>query len=563
MPDRSRLRNAFVMTPMILACLLLVAGAWSAEKSVHAWEVFEVSLTAQKELPNGYVEGLAEGGEPYAQVAFEGVSGAAKGRKCVVRAFWDGGRGWKARFAPPAAGEWSYESQSKADAGLNGASGKLSCTEWNAAEKQANPARRGFVRVAAGGPRAGRYFEYADGTPFLWIGDTWWDWSKPGIKFESFKKLADDRAAKGFSVGQLRFNSGAMLDRTKTQPNLEEIRRVERLIEYANSKGITVWIQAWWGGEELKRVGAENMRRWWRYVVRRLGAYNVVWVLAGEYNMDDYSGLGLPFWKDLVETIRREDGGGHLVSAHPTPPTWDRGMAAPQWSTAEVDVMREALDFNQSQVGHARWANEMIPIVVSEAYAKAPAKPIVVTEPWYEFTTASTPAEDIRFGAWSAVLSGAAGHSYGGGHVWWAHTPEAPTHQGSWPLEASFAVNTLDYPGAQGMAVMAKFLRGTQWWRLEPHPELLAETPSEFCAAEPGREYVVYLRWGGQVKVDLRPSSEQDQFDVVWIDAASGKERRKGSAQGGAVRLFAAPGRGGEDRFKPQDWVLWVRKKES
>ena len=43
-----------------------------------------------------------------------------------------------------------------------------------------------------------------------------------------------------------------------------------------------------------------------------------------------------------------------------------------------------------------------------------------------------------------AADCGAAGHSYGGGHVWWAHRPESPADQGSWPLEKSFETNTLD-----------------------------------------------------------------------------------------------------------------------
>ena len=34
-------------------------------------------------------------------------------------------------------------------------------------------------------------------------------------------------------------------------------------------------------------------------MVHRLGAYNVIRVLAGEYNMHDYGGLGLEFWQDL------------------------------------------------------------------------------------------------------------------------------------------------------------------------------------------------------------------------------------------------------------------------
>lgn len=73
---------------------------------------------------------------------------------------------------------------------------------------------------------------------------------------------------------------------------------------------------------------------------------------------------------------------------------------------------------------------------------------MVVTEPWDEFIEGNPAAMDIRFGAWSAVMSGAAGHTYGGGHVWRAHLPERPTSPGAWPLDTGFAVNTLMYPGA-------------------------------------------------------------------------------------------------------------------
>ena len=149
---------------------------------------------------------------------------------------------------------------------------------------------------AVGEPRAGRCFEYADGTPFLWNGETWWNWTKRGIRFRSFQKLADDRSAKGFTVGQVFFSPNGLLNRTYDSPNLEQIRKAEEMIAYANSKGITIWIHPWWSRQRLnERVSEEQMRRWWRYVIARLGAYNVIWVLAGEYNMNNYGGFGLPF----------------------------------------------------------------------------------------------------------------------------------------------------------------------------------------------------------------------------------------------------------------------------
>ena len=341
---------------VVLALLFSVVAARAAGQTVGQWEVFEMSMTARTAYANAYVDGLPASGQPLVRVTFSGVGGEAQGLRYTVAGFWDGGQTWKVRFAPPAPGEWSYVSAS-ADAGLNGVKGTLRATAWTVADLEANPARHGFVRVAQRGPRPGRYFEYADGTPFLWVGDTWWAWTKKGILFSSFKKLADDRAAKGFSVGQMYFSGqGWLLDVAHEAPDLEQIRKVEQFIAYANSKGITVWIHAWWSRKGLnKTAGPEKIRRWWRYVIHRLGAYNVIWVLAGEYNMYNYGGMGLPFWKDLGAMVRSEDPYQRIIGAHPTPPGWAGGADAPQWSTGAVLHNEPWLDYNQSQVGHAKW----------------------------------------------------------------------------------------------------------------------------------------------------------------------------------------------------------------
>lgn len=546
---------------MTLLTAWAVAPALHAQ-TVHPWEVVELTFEARREYANPYVNGLPDRSAPMAQTTFTGTRGAARGLRYTVPMFWDGGQTWKTRFAPPAAGEWTWSTAS-ADPGLEAATGSLQVEEWTEADKQANPARRGFVRVSRGGPRAGRYFEYADGTPFLWVGDTWWNWTKPGIEFASFQKLADDRSAKGFTVGQLFFagNSG-LLERTYDAPRLDQIRQVEAMIAYANRKGITVWIHPWWSRERLnERVSEEQMRRWWRYVIARLGAYQVVWVLAGEYNMNNYGGFGLPFWKDLGALVKQEDPYERIVGTHPTPPGWSGGAEAPQWSTGEVLHGEPWLDYNQSQVGHGRWRNELIPRIMAADYARQPAKPTVVTEPWYEFIEGNPSGREIRYGAWGAVLSGAAGHSYGGGHVWWAHLPESPASQGAWPLEKSFATNTLDYPGARSMSFLAKFLGSLPWWTLEPHPELVSEYAAPFCGAVPGSLYVVYLRYGGRLKVDLRPSRTTDVFEATWIDLELSQQRKPVQVNGGAVREFQAP----EDypgRLQFKDWLLHLRRVE-
>lgn len=560
------MKNATVVIAVFVCLPLLVDSRAKADGEVPQWQLFEVELNAQEEMASPYVDGFPDDGQPYVRVVFEGQGGEAKGKRYVVPGFWDGGQTWKTRFAPPAPGLWSYRTVSD-DPGLNGKEGSFTCVGWSEAEKEANPTRRGFVRVCRAGPRSGRHFEYVDGTPFLWLGDTWWNWTKRGIRFETFRKLVDDRAAKGFNVGQLFFaangwsRSSSLLDETYNVPDLEHIRNVERMIAYANSKGITVWIHGWWSRPDLaEHVGPEKIHRWWRYLVHRLGAYNVIWVLAGEYNMWDYGGLGLEFWQDLGRMIDEEDAYERIIGVHPTPPGWQGGEDATQWSTADVLHQEGWLDYNQSQTGHGKWRNELTPWIVQQAYRREPAKPVVVTEPWYEFVEGNPPAADVRFGGWSAILSGAAGHSYGGGHVWRAHVPEAPAGRGAWPLEEDFETDTLDYPGARSLCFMAKFLRSIDWWLLETHPELVLENPSHYCAAVPGKEYVVYLRWGGVTKVDLRPSSSEEEFAYEWIDLVEQEARTTGAVPGGDIRQFRPP----EDypgALHYKDWVLHVVKR--
>ena len=544
---------------------ICVFPATAQPTKIGQWEPFEITMSGTVELTNPYVDGLPNDGKPYVVVNFTGTSGDAKGLSYAVAGFWDGGRIWKARFAAPAAGEWSYAASST-DPVLQGVKGTFQCFAWSASEKAANPSRHGFVRVARSGPRAGRYFEYADGTPFLWIGDTWWPFLKHGIPFPRAKQVIDDRSGRGFTIGQVMFGANSATQfagRDYATPSLDAIHEAERFISYANGEGITLWIMPWWSANHLDQsVGAEKMRRWTRYVVHRLAAYNVIWNVAGEYNMYDYGGFGLQFWEELGALMRREDPYTHMIGVHNTPPGWAAGEMgdSAQWSTGDVLHGQAWLDFNGSQVGHGKWRNEMVPQIISLDYARKPAKPVVITEPWYEFAEGSAPAMDVRFAAWSAILSGAAGHTYGGGHQWWADVPDPslPPRKDAWP-RPPLSVDTLDYPGAVSIGFLAKFLKGIDWWRLEPHPELVLEYSQPFASAVSGQQYLVYARYGGQLKLDLRSSSESALFRFTWIDLVASKEARRGTINGGAIRVLHAP----EDypgNMEYKDWLLYVAK---
>jgi hypothetical protein len=550
-----------------LAAILSLSFRWIQAATVHQWEVYSVSFKAGKSYPNPYKDISVTGGSELLRVTFTGTGGEALGKQIAITGFWNGGSEWKVNFAPPFTGTWKYRSVSS-DKSMNGREGSLEVIEWSREDKNSNPTRHGLIRVKKEGECAGHYFEYSDGQPVLWIGDTWWNWTDRRIHPETFQKLVDDRSAKGFNIGQL-FVPGngwgiesSMLDETYTVLDTEHVKRVEEMVRYANSKGITVWIHGWWSRPDLKAgVGEEKIERWWRYLVHRFGAYNVIWVLAGEYNMNNYGGFSLDFWKDLGRLIKKEDPYDRIVSLHSTPPFWEGGADAPQWATGNVLHNESWLDYNQSQVGHGKYANEMIPQVVSEEYKLIPSKPIVVTEPWYEFIEGNPVAKDIRFAAWSAILSGAAGHTYGGGHVWLASVPESPAGEGDWPIEKGFDRSTYDYEGAVSMKHLAGFFRNVNWWNMKPHPELVSEYPQPFCLSRPGEEYVLYLRYAGMAKLKMDEAAASNSYSCQWYDPASGKFYDAKIIHGAALLEFHCP-----ESFPAtpdyKDWVLYIRKEQ-
>ncbi len=132
----------------------------------HVWEKVDVPLRAQGTYENAYVK-------VDVWVDLEGP-----GFKKRVYGFWNGGQDFVVRVLATRAGTWKWTSGSTPhDAGLAGQSGSFDAMAWSEAELVANPNRRGMI-VAS---QDGRGMEYADGTPYFLIGDTWW--SVPSYRF--------------------------------------------------------------------------------------------------------------------------------------------------------------------------------------------------------------------------------------------------------------------------------------------------------------------------------------------------------------------------------------------
>lgn len=135
------------------------AAAKEKLATAHVWEMQEIELHAQKPYANYYTD---------VDVWIQ-LRGPDFNKR--IYGFWDGDNRYVVRFVATGAGRWSWESGSSQadDAGLNGKTGAFTAAEWSEKQKQQNPNRRGFVGILPNG----HALQYADGTPFFMVGDTW------------------------------------------------------------------------------------------------------------------------------------------------------------------------------------------------------------------------------------------------------------------------------------------------------------------------------------------------------------------------------------------------------
>jgi hypothetical protein len=98
----------------------------------------------------------------------------------------------------------------------------------------------------------------------------------------------------------------------------------------------------------------------------------------------------------------------------------------------------------------------------------------------------------------------------------------------------------------QGYAHMVDFFTGFEWWKADPHDELVNK--GAYCLAELGRCYAVYLPRGGKATVQL----EEGRYRANWFNPRSGETKALPAAAGPAWTSPESPDRG--------DWALLLRK---
>jgi hypothetical protein len=144
---------------LLLSLVLPVCYMSADVDTVHVWEKQELTFTALNRYKNAYTD----------VVVWVDLIGPGFNKR--IYGFWYGDQEFRLRILATAPGIWTWKSGSSPDdPGLAGKNGSFISVAWTETEKNENPLRRGFLRASSNN----HALNYADGTPFLAIGDTWY-----------------------------------------------------------------------------------------------------------------------------------------------------------------------------------------------------------------------------------------------------------------------------------------------------------------------------------------------------------------------------------------------------
>lgn len=401
---------------------------------------------------------------PEVKVIFSGPGG----REIKSVAFSDDGRTFILRMAFPEVGEWRWragadESRSRK---LHHYRGKVAVMRYIGD----NPLyAHGDLRISPDK----RYLVHADGTPFLWIGDTGWGASLKSDLHE-WKQYIDTRASQGFNVIQISprgvgnrntasENNDISFD-TDGRPDTLFWKDLESKITYANDKGLMILMVGTGSAWRDRMARNPFNQKFESYISGRMASSMVMFSPSfDQLFVDELDKVAFELKKYTQ----------HLVTQHP----------GTNYRANITYRNSNSVDFGGLQSGHhngdvmkaydaaRQWTIDM--------WFGAPVKPVINIETMYDAygtdDARNWRRKDSRKLGWITWLAGARGYTYGAGDV----PPKVPLGSGAvWRFNRDsskydYWENAINWQSARQMSFMKAFLNSTEWWKFIPAMELI------------------------------------------------------------------------------------------
>ena len=522
--------------------------------------------------------------DAFNEVVLEAEVTAPDGQVTLYPAFWAGGNNWRLRVSSEKTGLHRYNTicSNNADGGLHGMSGEF---EIISDPEDSTLYRYGRHIISENR----RFISHTDGSPFFWLADTWWMALVERVSLNDFEMLVKDRAEKGFTVVQFcaglfpAFRDNHIWDKRAANEggfpwekgfasiNPEYFDWADKRINILIDNGIVPCIFGAWG-EFLDRMGVEKMKDHWRYIVARWGAYPVIWSICGEallfYEKADSKTISKrkKGWTDVCRFIKAFDPYKRLITVHPTDPHDSRSMLD------EDDIV----DIDMLQTGHLFTAINTTVETVKACINKQPPMPVINGEVCYEGILGTCWQDIQRFCFWSAVLSGAAGHTYGSVtmHVFqtreerYVHDNDCFFVDGCWEEDYQL-------PGSYQTGLGRKFMERYPWWDFIRRTESdmsVEEALYSFAAGISGLVWVFYLpslgmdnkyqyyccygmSWGDTKKLYINIEPGADYF-AFFFNPRTGEDLLAGDVMPDNNGTWLVP-----QKPTGEDWLLVLQSK--
>ena len=316
-----------------------------------------------------------------------------------------------------------------------------------------------------------------------------------------------------------------------TRFNVDYWQKFERALRFARDRDMIFSLVLDMNDSRVHpAAGGDDEHRFIQYAIARFGAFsNITWDLGDDLDQyrDDH-------WTHQTGTLIKEwDPYKHLATSHPV-------------ENVHQDRTSEWFDFTSFQ----EWSRTQHAFMLAERKRQQSLGRIIPQTneeygyedhyPMWAKGLGSESADTLRRTAWDIVMAGgyqtAGETARRGTNVW-------PDTGGGWMNGRGDDTMTM----FQGYAHMVDLFTSVDWWKTEPHDELVNE--GNYCLAKPGELYIAYLPRGGELTLKLDPG----KYTGEWMNAASGKKTPV-SIPAGKSNWSAKVPAGGDD------WALVLRK---
>lgn len=508
-----------------------VTVSFSPLEGLEVYDIFE--LTFKVEAPDAP--------NPFTDVTLRGTfAKSGSNKKWNVEGFCDSADGsvFRLRFMPPSPGDYTYTVIYQQGSFQNRTDGVVRATAGH---------RRGPLRVDPNYPwhfiweGTGEHY-YFNGTTAYWL-PGWRDERVISYSIERLHRLKVNRLRVLLAGAANMFWGEAVMTgdnftmslrpwlaeapESYDNPRLDYTRfnmpywqKWERMLRFARDRDMIISVVLDISTHHAQApAGSADERRYIRYAVARLSAFSNITYDLG----DDLDSFRDEKWAHETGTlIESWDPYQHLATSHPVhrehqdrAAAWFGFTSIQDWSRQQHALM---LEERQIQMKTGR----IIP-QTNEEYGYEDHYPHWAPAP------PGDSAETLRHLAWEIAMAGAYGttgeSARRGTNIW-------PDTGGGWINGRGDDTMVM----LKGYEHMVDFFSSFDWWKTEPHDELVNN--GAYCLAQAGEVYAVYLPKGGSVSIKLEPGS----YEAKWFDPFTGDTAPLPPAEGPEWTSPSAPG---------------------